>query len=56
VHVMAHDTESAQLRIRGALARAGLPAPQFTPQELSMEDVFAHRVLALEAAAAAGAA
>lgn len=55
VHVMAHDTDSAQQRIRGALARAGLPAPQFTPQELSMEDVFVHRVLALEAAAAAGA-
>jgi ABC-type multidrug transport system ATPase subunit len=53
VHVMARDAEDAQRRIRAALQSARLPAPQFTPQELSMEDVFVHRVLALEAAAAA---
>jgi hypothetical protein len=50
---MARDTQDAQRGIGAALARAGLPAPQFTPQELTMEDVFVHRVLALEAAAAA---
>ncbi len=55
VHVLAHDAGGTQQRIRAALARAGLPAPQFTLQELSMEDVFVHRVLALEAAAATGA-
>jgi ABC-2 type transport system ATP-binding protein len=54
VHLMAHDVEDAQRRIRVELQSAGLPAPQFMLQEFSMEDVFVHRVLALEAAAASG--
>ncbi|HZP87631.1 MAG TPA: ATP-binding cassette domain-containing protein [Burkholderiales bacterium] len=53
IHVMARDPGDAQQRIRAALDRAGLPAPQIAPQAITMEDVFVHRVLALEAAAAA---
>jgi ABC-type multidrug transport system ATPase subunit len=53
VHVMARDAEGARRRIRVALESAGFPAPQIMAQELSMEDVFVHRVLALEAAAGA---
>lgn len=52
IHVMAHDADDARRRMRAALAGAGLRAPQIAPQELSMEDVFVHRVLALEAGAA----
>lgn len=55
LHVMAHDADDAQRRMRAALQSAGLPEPQFTSQQLTMEDVFIYRVLALEAAAAAGA-
>ncbi|MFN8991639.1 MAG: ATP-binding cassette domain-containing protein [Betaproteobacteria bacterium] len=53
IHVMAHDPRDAQERMRAALERAGLPEPLVARRELSMEDVFVHRILALEAAAAA---
>ena len=53
IHVMAPDPQDAQARIRAALDGKGLAAPQVALQPLSMEDVFVHRVLALEAAAAA---
>jgi ABC-type multidrug transport system ATPase subunit len=53
LHVLAHDAAEAGTRIGAALAAAGLAAPRITPQMLTMEDVFIHRVLALEAAAQA---
>jgi len=56
LHVLAHDAAEAGTRIGAALAAAGLAAPRITPQTLTMEDVFIHRVLALEAAAQARAA
>ena len=46
VHVHA-----AGARIGALLAAAGLAAPRIATQALTMEDVFIHRVLALEAAA-----
>jgi ABC-2 type transport system ATP-binding protein len=51
LHVLAHDAAEAGARIGAALAAAGLAAPRIAPQALTMEDVFIHRVLALEAAA-----
>ena len=53
IHVMARDPQDTQQRIRAALEGAARAAPQIALHELSMEDVFVHRVLALEAAAAA---
>ncbi|MFN6169434.1 MAG: ATP-binding cassette domain-containing protein [Burkholderiales bacterium] len=53
LHVLAHDAAEAGTRIGAALAAAGLAAPRITPQMLTREDVFIHRVLALEAAAQA---
>ncbi|MCA3001863.1 MAG: ABC transporter ATP-binding protein [Rhodocyclaceae bacterium] len=53
LHVLAHNAAEAGTRIGAALAAAGLAAPRITPQMLTMEDVFIHRVLALEAAAQA---
>ncbi|MCA2998563.1 MAG: ABC transporter ATP-binding protein [Rhodocyclaceae bacterium] len=56
LHVLAHDAAEAGTRIDTALAAAGLAAARITSQTLTMEDVFIHRVLALEAAALARAA
>ena len=56
LHVLAHNTAEAGTRIGAALAAAGLAAARIAPQTLTMEDVFIHRVLALEAAAQAQAA
>jgi len=50
VHVTAHDGDAASARMHAALAVAGLAEARIRPQELTMEDVFVHRVLALEAA------
>ena len=50
IHVLAQDSEDALRRIRAAMDRAGLSELHITPQDLTMEDVFVHRVLALEAA------
>ncbi len=54
VHVTARDGDAATARIRDALAAAGLGDARIAPQEATMEDVFVHRVLALEAAHGAG--
>jgi ABC-2 type transport system ATP-binding protein len=51
LHVLAHDAAEAGARIGAALGAAGLAAPRIALQALTMEDVFIHRVLALEAAA-----
>jgi ABC-2 type transport system ATP-binding protein len=51
LHVLAHDAAAAGARIGALLAAAGLAAPRIATQALTMEDVFIHRVLALEAAA-----
>ncbi|MCA3021881.1 MAG: ABC transporter ATP-binding protein [Rhodocyclaceae bacterium] len=56
LHVLAHNAAEAGTRIGAALAAAGLAAARIAPQTLTMEDVFIHRVLALEAAAQAQAA
>ncbi|MFN7710784.1 MAG: ATP-binding cassette domain-containing protein [Curvibacter sp.] len=51
LHVLAPDAAAAGDRIGALLAAAGLAAPRITAQAPTMEDVFIHRVLALEAAA-----
>ncbi|MDR3415911.1 MAG: ABC transporter ATP-binding protein [Nevskia sp.] len=53
LRVSAHDAVAAEHRIVAALAAAGLGGARVAPQEQTMEDVFVHRVLALEAAARA---
>ncbi len=55
VHVTAHDADTAGARIRAALAAAGLQGVRIAAQQATMEDVFVHRVLALEAAQRGGA-
>jgi ABC-type multidrug transport system ATPase subunit len=49
LHVTVHDRTAATARIREALALSGLAGTRIVPQEPTMEDVFVHRVLALEA-------
>jgi ABC-2 type transport system ATP-binding protein len=51
LHVLAPDAAAAGDRIGALLAAAGLAAPRIAAQAPTMEDVFIHRVLALEAAA-----
>jgi ABC-2 type transport system ATP-binding protein len=51
LHVLARDPEAARGRIDSLLRAAGLAAPRIATQLPTMEDVFIHRVLALEAAA-----
>ncbi len=51
LHVLARDPETAGRRIDSVLRAAGLAAPRIATQLPTMEDVFIHRVLALEAAA-----
>lgn len=50
VHVMTHDPDADKPRIALALIRAGMQPPRIQPQSLTMEDVFIHQVLSLEAA------
>jgi len=49
VHVTAHEPEAAAARIRAVLAAGGMADARVEPQDLTMEDVFVQRVLALEA-------
>ena len=51
IHVLAHDADAARARIEAACAGAGLRLHGVTPRVLTMEDVFVHRVLALERSA-----
>ena len=50
VHVTAHEPAVAIMRIRDVLTTSGMTDVRVVPQELTMEDVFVQRVLALEAA------
>jgi ABC-2 type transport system ATP-binding protein len=50
VHLTVHDGEAARSRIADALASAGMADVSVAAPELTMEDVFVQRVLALEAA------
>jgi hypothetical protein len=50
VHVTAHEPAVAAARIRNVLTTCGMTDVRVVPQELTMEDVFVQRVLALEAA------
>ncbi|MEY5097498.1 MAG: hypothetical protein RJA36_217 [Pseudomonadota bacterium] len=52
IHVMSRQPQQDASRIAQALLAGGLPAPQVAPQALTMEDVFIHQVLTLEAAQA----
>ncbi len=51
LHVLARDPEAAGVLIDSVLRAAGLGAPRIATQLPTMEDVFIHRVVALEAAA-----
>lgn len=51
IHVLAHDADAARARIEAACADAGLRLHDVAPRALTMEDVFVHRVLALERSA-----
>ncbi len=51
IHVLAHDADVARARIEAACAGAGLRLHGVAPRALTMEDVFVHRVLALERSA-----
>lgn len=54
VRLLSHDTQIDGARIRSLLDTAGLTLRGLAPQRLSMEDVFVHRVTALERAAEGG--
>jgi len=49
VHVTAHDADAAAARIGDILAAGGMADARVAPQDVTMEDVFVQRVLALEA-------
>ena len=51
LHVLARDAEGEARRIAAALQAAGVAGAEVRPRPLSMEDVFVHRITALEAAA-----
>ncbi len=51
IHVLARGIDSARSRIEAACTRSGVQLHGIEPRALSMEDVFVHRVLALEALA-----
>jgi ABC-2 type transport system ATP-binding protein len=53
IHVLARGVESARSRIEAACTASGVQLQGIEPRALSMEDVFVHRVLALEALAQA---
>jgi ABC-2 type transport system ATP-binding protein len=53
IHVLAQGVESARSRIEAACSASGVQLHGIEPRALSMEDVFVHRVLALEALAQA---
>jgi len=52
IHVMSRQPRLDADRIARALLAGGLAAPQIAPQSLTMEDVFIHQALTLEAAQA----
>lgn len=53
IHVLAPDPDAAAQQIRDVLEPSGTRVERISVQPLTMEDVFVHRVLALEQAAEA---